>query len=289
MNTMREERLGTVWNGKYGTFKVIEYRRSNDIDIQFLDEFGFIARHIQWSQRMNTINPYVRPYEKTVRNVGYLGTFKDGTIPLTNTKEYDCWYNMLTRCYSVDGTVKVRKDGTVVTVSDRWKCYTTFLEDIKNYENYNEWLNSESREMHLDKDILSFLGQDTTKIVEREYSFNTCHFIPIAKNSIFTRVTRAFYNGEVATIGIYSYGYDKEEENDFMPYEEVLQVLDSSSLGSKQQREENRRLRALKEHIYMIKMAIDFYKHNSYMREYVRELQGQLRHFETLLHKLEEK
>lgn len=286
MNTMREERLGTVWNGKYGTFKVIEYRCSKDIDIQFLDEFGFIAEHIQWSQRMNTINPYVRPYEKTIRNIGYLGTFKDGTIPLTNTKEYDCWYNMLTRCYSVDGTVKVRNDGTVVTVSDRWKCYTTFLEDIKNYENYNEWLNSESREMHLDKDILCFLGQDTTKIVEREYSFNTCHFIPIAKNSTFTKVTRAFYNGEVATIGIYSYGYDKEEESDFLPYEEVLKVLDNSSLGDKQQREQNRRKRALEEQITLVKIAIDLYKNNPYMKDYTEDLQKQLRKYMTMLAKI---
>ena len=286
MNTMRKERLGTIWNGKYGTFKVIEYRCSKDIDIQFLDEFGFVARHIQWSQRMNTINPYVRPYEKTIRNIGYLGTFKDGTVPLTNTKEYDCWYNMLTRCYSVDGTVKVRKDGTVVTVSDRWKCYTTFLEDIKNYENYNEWLNSESREMHLDKDILCFLGQDTTKIIQREYSFNTCHFIPIAKNSIFTKVTRAFYSGEVATIGIYSYGYDKEEESDFIPYEEVLKVLDDSSLGDKEQRAKNRRKKALEEQIALVKIAIDLYKNNPYMKDYTEDLQKQLRKYKTMLAKI---
>ena len=44
-------RLGEVRENKYGTkMKIIAYRKSDDIDIQFLDEHGYIYLNIRFIQ-----------------------------------------------------------------------------------------------------------------------------------------------------------------------------------------------------------------------------------------------
>lgn len=286
--SLREERINTIHEGKYGTFKVIEYRNATDLDIKFLDEFGYIAKHVQWQQMKATKNPYIRPYAKTVRNIGYLGTFMDGEIPRThtkentNTKEYECWYNMICRCYDINGQINIRNDGTIVTVCDRWLCLATFIEDIRQFNNYDEWLNSDNREIHLDKDILCFLGCNTTNIIKREYSPTTCKFVPNSVNSIFTRVTRAFYNGEITTIGLYSTVEDMEKE-DTVSYEEIMSVIDSSSLGTKEERIQRRRQRLLQEMVEMTKFAIEEYKNVSDLKEYVEQMRADLKKYISML------
>lgn len=292
--SLREQRINTVHEGKYGAFKVIEYRDSNDLDIKFLDELGYIAEHVQWSQMYTTKNPYIRPYMPTVRNIGYLGTFANGQIPRTQkqvkdnanvkTKEYDCWYNMICRCYDLDGTVRKRNDGTIVTVCERWLCFATFIEDIRQFNNYDEWLNSDSREMHLDKDILCFLGCNTTNIIKREYSPTTCKFVPISVNSIFTRVTRDFYNGNITTIGLYATVEDMEKslENDnsqFPTYEEITTILDNT-LGAREERIQRHRQKLLKEMIEMTRFAIEEYKD---IPQYTQQLRQQLKKYIGML------
>ena len=40
------ERLGEINKNKFGTeMKIIAYRKSDDIDIQFLDEYGYVFEH----------------------------------------------------------------------------------------------------------------------------------------------------------------------------------------------------------------------------------------------------
>ena len=41
-----KERLGEINKNKFGTeMKIIAYRKSNDIDVQFLDKDGYIFKH----------------------------------------------------------------------------------------------------------------------------------------------------------------------------------------------------------------------------------------------------
>lgn len=80
--------------------KIVAYRNSDDIDVEFIDDFHYIKKHQVYS---NFIRGQVKnPYDKTVFGVGYLGIGRHKMQypdTKTNTRTYMSWKNMLDRCY----------------------------------------------------------------------------------------------------------------------------------------------------------------------------------------------
>lgn len=72
---MNEERVFEIKNNNQGTpMKIIRYGSMSDIDIQFMDEYGYIVHNAVYT---NFKNGQIRnPYDKTIYNIGYLGVGK---------------------------------------------------------------------------------------------------------------------------------------------------------------------------------------------------------------------
>lgn len=197
-----EERYVTTDYGD--TMECIEYGNALDCTFQFIDEYGYTVK-CQWSQAKRKKNPSKAPFEKTLCGVACVGKLSNGEIPKPSSNVeiralYRRYMNMLNRCYNNDGTVKVRDNGTIVTVHEDWLNFSTFVEDMRQKENYKEWQESGySSEFDFDKDIECFLGYDTTKIIVRQYSNETVRIVKKKVNLAFRRVTSPFYGYKTKT------------------------------------------------------------------------------------------
>ena len=100
------------------------------------------------------------------------------TIKGKDKKSYQCWSNMLKRCYNknVHNKQPTYKD---CSVCNEWLCYANFEKWYD--ENYYE---IEGERTELDKDIL-FKGN-------KVYSPITCIFVPQRINTLFTKSNRKF-------------------------------------------------------------------------------------------------
>ena len=168
-----------------GDFKILKYNDRANVEIQFLKTgFETVARlsHIR--------NGKVKdPYSPSVYGIGVLGTKYPSRVNGRNTKEYDLWQSMLTRCYS-DGFKNKRPTYEGCEVSD----------NFKSYEYFYEWCNEQigfgndgnGNPFQLDKDLL-VKGN-------KVYSENTCVFIPSEINSLLIKCTAS--RGE-HLIGVY--------------------------------------------------------------------------------------
>ena len=166
------ERLGEINKNKFGTeMKIIAYRKSDDIDIQFLDEHGYIFEHQIYSNfKLGGIR---NPYDKTVYGVGYLGEGKYKVYIDQDHLEpvYNVWRTLLGRVC----TEKHREQFPAYAdceVCEEWMCY----------QNFAEWWNKNmyhigTERMHLDKDIL-IKGN-------KVYSPDTCLIVPQRINMLF--------------------------------------------------------------------------------------------------------
>lgn len=99
----------------------------------------------------NALNGKVRdPYSITFLGSGYLGEFNKSLRYWKQAKLL--WSNMMKRCY--DKKLVGNYVGEV-TVSDRWKCFSNFLDDISSLENFDKWLSGQGGggvKYNLDKD-----------------------------------------------------------------------------------------------------------------------------------------
>ena len=151
-----------------GDFKVLKYNDAYNVDVQFL-KTGFETR----ARLGNIRNGEVKDlYSPSVHGVGILGTRHPSTINGRNTKEYEIWYSMLSRCYN-DASKKHRPTYEGCEVSD----------NFKYYEYFYEWCNSQvgfgNQGWHLDKDLL-VKGN-------KVYSEDSCVFIPQEVNSLLIK------------------------------------------------------------------------------------------------------
>ena len=71
----------------------------------------------------------------------------------SNRRLYDCWHQMLRRCYAKEW---LNKHPTYIGcyVCNRWLLFSNFIEDIKLLDNYDKWIENKER-YELDKDIKS--------------------------------------------------------------------------------------------------------------------------------------
>lgn len=151
--------------------KIIRYRIKADIDVQFLDDYGYIKRNVTYQ---NFISGQIKnPYDKTVYNVGFLGDGKHPTkINNVRLYKYACWHDMLLRCYGKEQKHNHKSYYGLVEVCKEWHNYQKFAEWYDN----NFYDLGEGR-MHLDKDIL-YPGNNL-------YSPKTCIFVPQRINELF--------------------------------------------------------------------------------------------------------
>ena len=163
--------IGMINTNKFNTkMKIIEYRNCDDIDVQFLDSYGYIKKHVTTGAFKN--GSIKNPYDVTVYGVGYLGVGEYNTWQNRKlTREYETWKNMLRRCYSEEAKNIQRSYYGIATVCEEWK----------NFQNFARWYNEHYYEvnerLHLDKDIL--IPGNTI------YSPKTCMLVPQSINEIF--------------------------------------------------------------------------------------------------------
>ena len=170
----------------------IDRRKNNRYTIKFLDEYKYT--YTLTKSAGSILNGQVRnPYSPTVFGVGYIGvgvfspTTEDGR---KHTKVYDCWKNMMMRGYS-DRYKKQNPTYESVCVCKEWHNFQNFAKWYKlNYNLKVEQVIGET--LHLDKDLYD----------SKEYSPNTCIFIPKKMNSFMSGGNKKNTYGNTLELGV---------------------------------------------------------------------------------------
>lgn len=159
-----------------GDFKVLEYRSTNDVLIEFINTGTKISVWLG-NIKKGTIKD---PYYPSVYNIGYIGEgeFKS-KIDRVQPTYYKRWKEMISRCYNVKDKEYSCYGGIGVRVCDEWL----------NFQNYAKWWieNCPDESFSLDKDIL----EKGNKL----YSPDKCCFVPKEINSSLT--FRKSYRGDL--------------------------------------------------------------------------------------------
>lgn len=174
-NNVKNELEGKVISTKkFGDFKVIKYNNSTDIEVEFI-ETGYRTTAAAKEVRLGKVKDVLK---KNVYGIGFLGdgpyegTFINKNGKCANSPAYETWIGILKRCYSENPKSFVKhKPYLFVSVCKEWLNFQVFAKwfykNLPSYENYA-----------LDKDL---------KIVgSKEYSPDSCSFVPDAVNSLFT-------------------------------------------------------------------------------------------------------
>ena len=187
-------KINRTWEEGYNNFGskmvIVEYRGALDIDVYF-PKYNWIFKNARYD---NFKRGNVKcPYEKRYFGIGYLGEGKYKVkINGKQTKCFDAWYSMLTRCYNSKLHEK-RNTYIDCEIDKEWHNYTNFGNWFIN--NYYE---IEGQKICLDKDILN----KGNKI----YSPENCIFVPERINTLFTKRDKS--RGDYP-VGVY---YNKQHE-----------------------------------------------------------------------------
>jgi hypothetical protein len=170
-NSKSLERIGKINFNKYGSEMVVDvYNRKNDVWVVFIETGNRV--HTNWDSFYK--GEVRNVYDKSVLGVGYIGEGKYKTIiNKKQTPQYATWRNMLRRCH----------DNKYLDRYPTYKdCHIT--QSWYNFQCFSEWHDNNYYEvqgevMCLDKDIL-IKGN-------KLYSPDTCMFVPMRINSLFTK------------------------------------------------------------------------------------------------------
>lgn len=168
--SMFKDRTGEINYNKYNSkMTIIEYNLADDILVEF--ENGYKTNSTYNEFKKGIIS---NPYDKTVCGVGFIGegSYK-ASINGEQAIQYLYWRAMLQRCYD----------------EKSWEKHPTYkkcsvCEEWLNFQNFAQWHDEnyykiENEIMCLDKDILH-KGN-------KEYSPETCVFVPERINVLFTK------------------------------------------------------------------------------------------------------
>lgn len=170
----REERIGQKRINCQGCLmKVIEYQNSNNITVEFQDEYKYKTKNSWANFNIGNIRNLYTP---TVCGVGIVGSKYKTSFNNIHFKEYSTWKDILRRCYCENYTTKnsTYKD---CSVCDEWLLYENFYEWLHSQENFEKWLNGDR--WAIDKDII----KKGNKIYCPEY----CCLVPMNVNSLFLK------------------------------------------------------------------------------------------------------
>ncbi len=154
--------------------KIIECFSAINCTIQFED--GTILRKFRYDAIKD--GRVRNPFHPSVCGIGYLGIGRHKPIDENKklTKIYTVWNGMFQRCYNENIRYKF-STYKGCTVDKSWH----------NFQNFADWYEnnhkSHMKGWHIDKDIL--------KKGNKIYSPETCCFIPIEINSLFTKCNKA--------------------------------------------------------------------------------------------------
>lgn len=204
-------RLGEIRKNHFGTeMQIIRYKSADDITIKFLDEHGYERD----STYLNfTIGKIRNPYDRTVKEMGYLGVGKykvqypDRKV---NTVEYMAWKNMLERCYMTKYADLHPSYYGICEVCDEWH-------DLQNFAKWHEENAYECEgRLHLDKDI-KYPGNTL-------YSPDTCLLVPQRINMLFMNKgnDRGLPNGITKVKNGYSARYNTQKLGVYTTLEEAF-------------------------------------------------------------------
>jgi len=165
-------RIGETGFNKMGSIMHIsKYHSSNNIEVYFPNSNYLVKT----SYNCFLSGSIKNPMDKTLFNIGYIGIGKYKVRDEFNksTKIYSLWHSLLSRCYSKKFQIK-KPTYIGCSVCEEWH----------NFQNFGKWCEDNYYEvkdqiMHLDKDILL----KGNKI----YSPETCIFVPLHINEIFTK------------------------------------------------------------------------------------------------------
>ncbi len=188
----RRERVGLEkYNNQGCLMKVIDYKISKDVTIEFQDKY---KTQIKTYWRAFENGEIKNPYHPTVCGVGITGNKYPACENSKDSKEYKAWCEMIRRCY--DETLK-NKYPTYqnTTCCEEWLLYENFYEWLHKQENFDRWYNG--NRWAIDKDILI----KGNKI----YSPDACCLVPQNVNALFTKSN--------AQRGILPIGVSKNNQN----------------------------------------------------------------------------
>lgn len=164
-----EERINRIFNTKEGyQIKVITFNSYSDVTVEFQDKWKYVT-HTTWGHcKEGAVRNKYHPNQYG----GIVGDIR----PYKNCKEYQIWYNILTRCYD-DNFHSKSPTYSCCEVCEEWKYYWNFYDWLHSQSNFQQWLNGAT--WAVDKDILI----KNNKI----YSPQTCCLVPREINNILLK------------------------------------------------------------------------------------------------------
>lgn len=208
------ERIGEEkYNNQGCLMKIVEYKNSSSIVVEFQDSFKTRINSAYKEFRLGNIR---NPYHPSVCGIGMIGAKYPSKVNNINTKEYLMWRAMLERCFVSQHKAK-HPTYINATCCDEWLLFENFYEWLHSQENFEKWLNG--KQWAIDKDILI----KRNKI----YSPETCCLVPMNVNNLFTKCDAARGN---TPIGVCKrkYGFEAWCKNPFTDKIEYLGLYPTS-------------------------------------------------------------
>ena len=170
---MKEYLQEEKYNNQGCLMKIVEYNKSNDIVVEFQDKHKTRVRTIYANFKSGSIK---NPYYPSVYGVGIIGTKYPRSTNCRNIKEYESWRQILRRCF--DNELKDRQPTyNNVTCCKEWLNYENFYEWLHSQSNFDKWY--EGKRWAVDKDI--FVKRN------KIYSPENCCLVPQNVNCLFLK------------------------------------------------------------------------------------------------------
>ena len=163
-------------SNNYGQFKILRetgefYGSDPIVEIEFI-----LTGYITALPMSKALNGIVKdPYYPCIDGVGYFG---ENPEAINNKKIYNIWRKMISRCYNESDPAYNFYGNIGISVDPRWFNFSTFIEDIKYIDGYQQMIN-EPYNYAMDKDLKQLQLPKNQRI----YSKDTCTFITKSDNS----------------------------------------------------------------------------------------------------------
>lgn len=154
----------------YGNIEVLDKNKTGGYLVKFINT-GSVRSAGLSAIKSGNVKDHYAPSVYGIATIGK-GSYVSGTSK-KKTKHYQCWFDMIRRCYDPKNRVYDRYGGRGVTVCKEWR----------NFQNFAHWYDSNHIEgFKLDKDLKN--------VGSMEYSPENCEFIPVEVNNLLISSNR---------------------------------------------------------------------------------------------------